>query len=1229
MDNVKIISWNCQGINAKKLNLQSFINEIQPDIICLQETQLNPANANVNVKGYENYYSHKATSTRGHGGTGILVNPKLPQGKIDIQSRLQATAVRVTLDKPISICSIYISEEDWRVISPDEIKKLIEDIPHPKIVTGDWNARSLLWHSDISCTKGKYLEEIFDKLNMVVIDEDMQTHISTANNSSSHIDITIVSPALRTSITWTTFDDTYSSDHFPIKLEIKRGQLPSYCRPKWNLKKANWSEYLANINLSIPQNISNIQDLVNIVTEKIIAAAKKAIPLHETYPKRIPVPWWNNACKAAKDKRVQALKEYNRNMTIENSINFKKEKASANRTFIQAKRESWVNYVSQLTTETPTTKIWKRIARIQGKYSSPTIKYMTVNNKKLESKPEIVEALASTFQEQQSTSNSSGAFISKFRTSISPHFQLVQGKNEPYNVDFTLQEIKETIKSAGNTSIGPDLIHYQFLKQLPDHMLVELQIFYNKIWNSGIYPRQWKTATIIPILKKYKEASNPRNYRPISLTSCLGKILDKLLNKRLYWFLETNNFLPIEQSGFRRGRSTIDNLICLESEIRHAILNKQFLTAVFLDIEKAYDSCWHLTILKELETFNLKGKLPCMIQSFLEQRNFQVCLDDTMSNYREVELGIPQGSSLSVTLFSVAINTIRKCIPNQIKYLIYVDDIVLFHASNQISTSEQILQGTLDKIREWSNETNFRISAEKSYTMKFTSNFKNHDTPRLTISNVEIPTVDRVKFLGMTLDKSLKWGPHIKVLKGNAGRAINLLRVVSNTKWGADSKTLLLLYKSCIRPILDYGSLLYHTASKSNLSKLEVIQNQSLRLAFGAMSTTPISSLQMEANISSLSHRREFLFLKYAEKAQNHPRHPTRKILQDKYNTEVVNQFPGKIPPPSNRLAMLKEKYHLRNISTKSATYVNPPWLRIKPTICQRLKKTNKEESSIITRHSFLEHASSHPFPHIFTDGSGGANFKGAGVFIPTLPHLNKKIRLPWSTSIFTAEAVAIKTAMEIIIQENINPATIFTDSKSVLQALEDTNHSNDVIAKVKLAWDDAKAKEIEILLCWSPGHVGINGNEQADTLAKQATIDGEEVQLPLSLQEYGSAIKEKQKTIWQDDWNLKHAKLCVYKPSVAPLIILPTNNRREEVIIRRLRLGHIRATHEYRLRNERNKPTCEVCDVDLSVLHILYHCKCIPPPPFLNQVPCKKDLQEESEVKKVLNYIHQAKVKT
>ena len=1219
---MKIVSWNCQGAKAKKINLESLIQIHQPDIICLQETQLNPTKPDFKIKHYENYYFHKTTSTRGHGGTGILINPKIPQSKIDIQSRLQTVAVRVTLDRPISLCSLYISEEDWRTISPLEIKKLIEDIPHPKIITGDWNARNTLWHSDVNCQKGDCLEDIFDELNMVVIDNDRPTHISTANNSCSHIDVTIVSPSLRTSITWDTLEDTFSSDHYPIKLEIESDNSPPHCRPRWNLMKAKWSEYQAHINLSIPQNINNIQDLVNIVTGKIIAAAKKAIPLQETFPKRIPVPWWNNACKAAKDKRTKALKDYNRNMTLENAIKFKKERASTARTFIQAKKDSWINYVSQLTSETPIAKIWKRIGKIQGKRSSPTIKHMSLNNQNLTSKKDIVEALASTFQEQQSTINSNRTFTQKFRIATSPTFQSHQGKQDSYNADFSLQEIKETIKTAGNTSMGPDLIHYELLKQLPEQGLVELQKFYNKIWNSGKYPKQWKTATIIPILKKNKDPTNPKNYRPISLTSCLGKILDKLLNKRLYWFLETNNFLPTEQSGFRKGRSTLDNLICLESDIRHAILNKQFLTAVFLDIEKAYDSCWHVTILKELERFKLKGKLPSMIQSFLEQRNFQVHLDDTISNNRVTELGIPQGSSLSVTLFSVAINTIKRCIPRQTKYLIYVDDIVIYHASNQVRTSERILQRTLDNIQEWSNDTNFRISAEKSYTMKFTSNFINQETPRLKISNSEIPSVDKVKFLGMTLDKSLKWGPHIRELKGKAGRATNLLRVVSNTRWGADSKTSLLLYTACIRPILDYGSILYAAAAKSNLNKLEVIQNQSLRLVCGAMRTTPINSLQIETNMPCLNLRREYLFLKYAEKAHNLPRHPTRRIMQSLYSTEIVNQFPGKIAPPANRLSNLKEKYQLQNIETKSARYTNPPWFQTKPKICHRVKKANKEEPNTVIKQAFLEHASSHPLPHIYTDGSSDVNSKGAGIVFPSLPHLNKKVKLPWTASIFTAEAIAIKTAIEIIIRENVNPATIFTDSKSVLLALEATNHTNDTIAKISEYWVEAKSKEIEINLCWSPGHVGIDGNESADILAKEATLDGEEILPPISLQEYASLIREKQKAIWQSEWDNQNAKLRVYKPSVSSMTLLPIKNRKEETIIRRLRLGHIRTTHEFLLNNDRNKPKCEVCDTDISVNHILYCCQQRPPPPFLNQTPCEKHLKEESEIKKVLKFI-------
>ena len=1225
----KIISWNCQGINAKKLNLQNIILETQPDIICLQEVQINPNDILPNFKGYQSYFNCKPTVTRAHGGTGLLIKPDIPQSAINITSGLQVTSVKVTIEHTISICSIYISEADWRSTNPIEIKNLIQNIPHPKIVTGDWNARNRLWHSDSNCYKGETLEKIFDELNMVVIDENSPTHISTAHNSCSHIDVTIVSPSLKIKTTWATLDDTFNSDHYPIILEIETENTPSYRRPRWNFKEANWTKYQAELNITIPQHIDNIPNLVNTVTEKIIAAAKNAIPLHKTFPKRLPVPWWNSSCKIAKEKRSNALKEYNRNMNVANAIIFKKEKANTVRTFNLAKRNSWMQYVSQLSGDFPIAKVWKRISRIQGKKSAPTIKIMTHNNQTFVTKPEIAEALAANFQEQQSTQSSTRNFTNRFRRENPPSFQASQGQKEIYNADFRLHELKDVLSKAGNTSMGLDNIHYQHLKQMSEPNMVELLEFYNTIWRKGEFPQEWKLATVIPILKKNKDPSKPTSYRPISLMSCLGKVFDKLIHKRLYWFMESNNFLPEEQSGFRKGRCTLDNLIILESDIRHAILNKQFLTAVFLDIEKAYDSCWNNTILKELKRFGLRGRLPCLIRSFLEERSFQVLLDDALSYTKETELGIPQGSSLSVTLFAIAIHTIKNSIPQQVKFLIYVDDIVIYHASNQIRTSERILQRTIDQIQVWSDISNFRISAEKSFVIKFTSNFHNQETPRLQISNVDIPVRERAKFLGMILDKPLKWGPHIKELIGKASRAMNLLRVVSNTKWGADTKTSLLLYKACIRPILDYGSILYSAAAKVHLSKVGIIQNQCLRLALGAMRTSPIESLQIETNIIDLKHRREYLFLRYAEKALNHPGHPVGKVLQNRYTEEVVRQYPGKIAPPANRLSYLKNEYLLQNVETKTATYTtHPPWFSAKPTVCSRRKKIDKDQPMAVLRQSFLEHSSSHNLLHIYTDGSSGPNHKGASCFFPSQLHLNKKLKLPWAVSIFTAEAIAIKCAVELVISFNMTSATIFTDSKSVLDAIESTCHPNDTIKKIVKSWNKAYSKGIEIHFCWSPGHVGIDGNEAADNLAKQATIDGEESNLPITLQEFSSLIKEKQKRNWQTKWDNLDTKLKKYKPSIATLTLLPTSSRRDEVIIRRLRLGHINATHSYLLENNGNTPKCEQCNSDLTVNHILYHCQQNPPSPFLNLTPCESDLKDELKVKKVLNYIRRTRTK-
>ena len=147
---------------------------------------------------------------------------------------------------------------------------------------------------------------------------------------------------------------------------------------------------------------------------------------------------------------------------------------------------------------------------------------------------------------------------------------------------------------------------------------------FNYIWTTGKFPEDWTLATIIPIPKPWKDPGEPNNYRPIALTSCLCKTLERMINKRLTWFLESNNHISRFQSGFRFDRSTTDNLVRLETFIRDAFIKKEHVVAVFFDLEKAYDTTWRYGILKDIHKLGLRGRLPTFIENFLADRTMQV-----------------------------------------------------------------------------------------------------------------------------------------------------------------------------------------------------------------------------------------------------------------------------------------------------------------------------------------------------------------------------------------------------------------------------------------------------------------------------------------------------------------------------------------------------------------------------------------------------------------------------
>ncbi|GFU59074.1 probable RNA-directed DNA polymerase from transposon X-element [Trichonephila clavipes] len=169
-------------------------------------------------------------------------------------------------------------------------------------------------------------------------------------------------------------------------------------------------------------------------------------------------------------------------------------------------------------------------------------------------------------------------------------------------------------------------------------------VYSTEFGRSIAFPPAGGEATVIPILKPDKVATDPLSYRPIALTSCFCKTFERMVNTRLVYVLEKEKRISPLQSGFRKGRSTLDNLVFLESQIRDAFVRRNHLVSLFFDIEKAYDRTWRYGILRNMYDFDLRGNLPIFILNFLAVRYFNVRIGNSSSHKFIQDQGVPQGS---------------------------------------------------------------------------------------------------------------------------------------------------------------------------------------------------------------------------------------------------------------------------------------------------------------------------------------------------------------------------------------------------------------------------------------------------------------------------------------------------------------------------------------------------------------------------------------------------------
>ena len=379
-------------------------------------------------------------------------------------------------------------------------------------------------------------------------------------------------------------------------------------RPRrWKFDKADWAQFENNIEALLPAGDEEIS--VEQFTSLVLEAADRCIPRTSAFPRRTPVPWWSDECKRAICARKRAYKAFDRNSSTENMIAFRNARASARRTIKDAKRESWRKYVTSLNRSSSLSDVWARIHRISGKKGSVPLPVLRVGNRDVMDPADVANEMAAALSQRSRGGNTDPRFLQHRARSERIHIDFTTSESLSYNSRFTMAELNAVIGTLRDVTEGPDGIHNKMIQHLPQSALRVLLSIYNSLWEKGEFPPGWREATVIPILKAGKSGSDPLHYRPISLTSALCKVMEKMVSSRLMWFLEKEGFFVSEQCGFRKFRSTVDHILTLDTVVRSAFREKQHVGAIFYDIEAAYDTTWRYGIIRKLFNCGIRGSM--------------------------------------------------------------------------------------------------------------------------------------------------------------------------------------------------------------------------------------------------------------------------------------------------------------------------------------------------------------------------------------------------------------------------------------------------------------------------------------------------------------------------------------------------------------------------------------------------------------------------------------------
>ena len=333
-----------------------------------------------------------------------------------------------------------------------------------------------------------------------------------------------------------------------------------------------------------------------------------------------------------------------------------------------------------------------------------------------------------------------------------------------------------------------------------------------------------ESANVVAIFKKGIK-SVPGNYRPVSLTCIVCKILESIIRDIVVEHMLDCNLYSKCQHGFRKHRSCITQLLEVMEDFTKFVDNKKDIDIIYLDFQKAFDQVPHRRLLHKLNYLGITGNIHKWISDFLKDRNQRVRVGNLYSEPAQVTSGIPQGSILRPILFTIFINDLPDCVSSCCK--IFADDTKLYDVASNCTQ----IQKDIDPLQKWSDKWNLYFNADKCKVMHIGLHNQRFNYT-MKLSNEEIVNImkcDEEKDLGVVFDCMLSFDSHIQTVINKANRNIGIIR---RTFSYLTRKGFIKLYKALVRPHLEYGNAIWHPHLKRQSTSVEKVQRRATRLLF-------------------------------------------------------------------------------------------------------------------------------------------------------------------------------------------------------------------------------------------------------------------------------------------------------------------------------------------------------------------------------------------------------------